>query len=401
MPERRFADHNYIPFIELLSTIIDNRGRSCPTTDTGIPLIATNCIRNDNLYPSFDKVRYVSSETYDSWFRGHPEPGDIIFVCKGTPGRVCMTPTPVNFCIAQDMVAVRPDKEIIYPRYLLAALRSPSTQEQISNLHVGTLIPHFKKGDFDKLLIPLPGRRDQEAIGDIYYFLSEKIAINDRIATVSQRLTSALLERMLGDGGNGNHVLLGEVAAVNTLKVKPKSGGFLRYIDISSVSVDRFEWPDRISWADAPGRARRGVRPGDTIWSTVRPGRRSRALILDDDPELVVSTGFAVLTPQKIGPSFLYEVTRRDEFTQYLESVAEGSAYPAVRAERFEKAPIPLLSDGHMEQFESNAIQLYRRVHAAARESRTLAELRDTLLPKLMSGEIRVRDAEKAVEEAT
>ena len=45
------------PFSELLSNIVDNRGRTCPTAKHGIPLIATNCIRNDLLYPAFDKVR--------------------------------------------------------------------------------------------------------------------------------------------------------------------------------------------------------------------------------------------------------------------------------------------------------------------------------------------------------
>ncbi len=52
-----------VPFTELLSVIVDNRGRTCPTTETGLPLIATNCVRNEYLYPAFDKVRHVSKET--------------------------------------------------------------------------------------------------------------------------------------------------------------------------------------------------------------------------------------------------------------------------------------------------------------------------------------------------
>ena len=137
---------NYLPFTDLLSDIIDNRGRSCPTVESGIPLIATNCIKNDMLYPAYEKIRYVSKNTYDTWFRGHPKPGDLIFVTKGTPGCVCMVPNPINFCIAQDMVAVRADNTKVYPKYLFAILRSKEIQRQIENMHVGTLIPHFKKG---------------------------------------------------------------------------------------------------------------------------------------------------------------------------------------------------------------------------------------------------------------
>src|SRR6266481_1275465 len=167
-------DVEEIPFSELLSTVIDNRGKTCPTAQSGIPLIATNCIRNDLLYPNHEKARFVSQDTFDSWFRGHPEPGDLIFVTKGTPGRLCLVPNPVGFCIAQDMVAIRADQKRVYPKYLFALLRSASVQTQIENMHVGTLIPHFKKGDFDKLLLPIPERGTQKFIGDLYFELSYK-----------------------------------------------------------------------------------------------------------------------------------------------------------------------------------------------------------------------------------
>ncbi len=115
--------------------------------EDGIPRIATNCIKNESLYPVYEKRRYVSDETYKNWFRGHPEPQDIIFVCKGSPGRVAWTPNPVPFCIAQDMVAIRADETKIHPKYLFALLRSRATQDQILNMHDGTLILHFNKGD--------------------------------------------------------------------------------------------------------------------------------------------------------------------------------------------------------------------------------------------------------------
>src|SRR5438105_2254376 len=100
-------NRSYVSFTKLISAIVDNRGRTCPTAAAGTPLIATNCVKNDGLYPVYEKVRYVDDGTYAAWFRAHPEPGDILFVCKGSPGNVAMVPDPVDFCIAQDMVAVR------------------------------------------------------------------------------------------------------------------------------------------------------------------------------------------------------------------------------------------------------------------------------------------------------
>lgn len=191
---------NRIPFTEVLSNIVDNRGKTCPTADDGLPLIATNCIRNEYLYPTKEKVRYVDDDTYENWFRGHPKPGDIIFVTKGSPGRVCMTPDPVDFCIAQDMVAVRADPEKIDPDFLFAVLRSQDVQVQIGNMHVGTMIPHFKKGDFDKLFLTVPeDRKVQEFIGTIYRQFSDKIELNHRMNATLESLARAIFESWFVD----------------------------------------------------------------------------------------------------------------------------------------------------------------------------------------------------------
>lgn len=330
------------------------------------------------------------------------KPGDIVLTAKGTVGRVAMMPSEgPDFAYSPQLCYFRPIANgPLRPRYMYYWFKSKEFWNQADALKGQTDMADFLSlSDIHSLKMRLPSLEEQEGVIDVLGALDDKISVNDRIAATSGHLTATLLDQVLNEDGDVSVVSLSKIAVVNQHKVKPVASGYLRYIDISSVSVDEIEWPERMSWDVAPGRARRGVSPGDTIWSTVRPGRRSRALILDDDPELVVSTGFAVLTPIKVGPAFLYEVTRRDEFVQYLESVAEGSAYPAVRAERFGQAPIQIPSPLRLEEFENAAIELQKQVHSVKRESRVLAEVRDILLPKLMSGEIKIRDAEKVVED--
>ena len=108
----------YLPITSLLKAIIDNRGKTVPESKKGFPLIATNCIKNSSIYPTFDKVRYVDDETLKTWFRAHLEPNDILFVNKGTPGRVCLVPNPVTFCAAQDMMGFRCNEEIMNKQQL-------------------------------------------------------------------------------------------------------------------------------------------------------------------------------------------------------------------------------------------------------------------------------------------
>ena len=187
-------------FLQLLSVIIDNRGKTVPTVENGIPLIATNCIKNEALFPSYEKIRYVSQEIYETWFRGHPQPGDMIFTCKGSPGKVCWVPDPIDFCIAQDMVGIRANEDIVYPKYLFALLRSVETQNKILNMHVGTLIPHFKKGDFGNLYFDIPiDMEHQKKVGDFYFDLCLKIEANYQINQTLEQMAQAIFKSWFVD----------------------------------------------------------------------------------------------------------------------------------------------------------------------------------------------------------
>lgn len=256
----------------------------------------------------------------------------------------------------------------------------------------GSAQPFISQGDCRDLTIYAPPVQVQQAIAEVLGALDNKIAANTKLAATADEFLSAHLSALLDS--DFEEVRLGDVAEVNAQTVKPTSGGSLRYVDIASVGVGAHEYPEIMSWDDAPSRARRRLREGDTIWSTVRPNRRSHSLNLSVDPLLVASTGLAVLSPAKVGFAYLYEVTKRPEFTAYLENVAEGSAYPAVRADRFAEALIPLLLQDDLTAFEALAAPIREHIHSLSVENKTLAATRDALLPQLMSGKLRVKDAE-------
>lgn len=182
---------------ELLEFVVDNRGKSVPTTGYGIPLIATNCIKNSSIFPVFEKVRYLSEETYQKWFRSHPLPGDIIFVNKGTPGCVNLVPRPVDFCIAQDMIALRANKKKMSNYFLFLYLRSEKIQSDIVNSSVGTTIPHLKKTDLLKFPIINPGREILIKFDRIVEPLFEKMLINYLQIRTLTLLRDTLLPKLM------------------------------------------------------------------------------------------------------------------------------------------------------------------------------------------------------------
>lgn len=183
----------YIEIQELVEAIIDNRGKTVPTSENGIPLIATNCIKHSSIFPTFENIRYINQETYDNWFRAHLKPNDILFVNKGTPGRCCIVPNPVNFVAAQDMVGLR-FKKHLNPYYMLAVLRSKEIQNTIENNHVGLVIAHFRKQELVKLKLPILEETIRNKIGDFYEIISKKIELNNRINAELEAMAKTLYD---------------------------------------------------------------------------------------------------------------------------------------------------------------------------------------------------------------
>ena len=184
-----------------------------------------------------------------------------------------------------------------------------------------------------------------------------------------------------------------EVASVNEVSLKPKSApDEIAYVAISSVSAGRIESHERMPFSEAPGRARRVVRHGDTIWSNVRPNRRAYALILEPVEDLVVSTGFSVVTPKTVPHSFLYHALTTDCFVSYLVSHARGAAYPAVGRDDFDKARLIVPPTEVLDRFHGVAEPMLALAECLRRHNGVLAEARDLLLPRLVSGELDVSE---------
>ncbi len=414
-----------VPFSELLSVVIDNRGKTCPTADAGIPLIATNCIRNELLYPTYDKVRFVSNETYSNWFRGHPLPGDIIFVNKATPGRVCLVPDPVDFCIAQDMVAVRANPKRVYPNYLFAVLRSPAVQEKIGQMHVGTLIPHFKKGDFDKLLLPIPEHEEQEFIGDTYFELSAKIDANRRMNATLEAMARALFQSWFVDFDpvraklDGRHpaaldpataALFPEHLEETVLGHTPK-GWEVRSLDktalyLNGLALQKYPPGDGPT---LPVIKIAQLRKGDSIGADRCNTDLPPNYIVQDGDVLFSWSGSLEVELWCGGPGalnqHLFKVTSTElpKWFYYLWTLYHLDEFRLIAADK--ATTMGHIQRGHLtaakvlipprpllDAMTGTMSPLIDQLIANRIQSRTLATLRDTLLPKLLSGELKTNN---------
>ena len=379
-----------VPFTSILSSIVDNRGRTAPTAESGIPLIATNCIKDDRLYPVQEKVRYVSQETYDTWFRAHPRSGDIVFVCKGSPGRVALVPEPVSFAIAQDMVAVRADPAKVYPRYLLAVLRSPEVRQRIDGMHVGTMIPHFKKGDFKNLDIPLIDDDAQRFVGDWYFELSEKIESNYRLIELIPQLIHANVQKQLGQGKS--------IVPIASLARFVNGGAFTKGASGSGRMVLRIAelnsgiGPSTV-YNDIEVPDDKTARAGDILmsWSG------SLGVYRWYRDEAIVNQHIFKVIPDGLPAWIVFD--RLQEVMSTFQGIAKDKATTMGHIQRghLESTLVEVPLKEGVELLEPSMGSLWARLLQLERENLQLASLRDTLLPSFISDSIRVTDASSLV----
>ena len=384
------------PLPEVLSFIVDNRGKTVPVDPEGNHvLIATNCVRNESLYPSYEKIRTLNEETYQNWFRAHPVPGDILFVCKGTPGRCCLVPDPIDFCIAQDMVALRANPVIVDNHYLLAVLRSQEIQNQIINTSVGDVIPHFKKRFFDTLMIPVPPMEVQKIIGDYYFTFCEKIEMSTKVSNTLLEQATAIFKKRCASfesvpAGWKESSLTGIANYLNGLamqKFRPQAGEdalpVLKIRELRQGNVDQNS--DECS---ANINVEYIVNDGDVIFSW------SGSLLVDFwcGGKCGLNQHLFKVTSQKFDKWFYYAWT--DFYLRRFVAIAADKATTMGHIKRgdLQKAKVLIPSEAEYEELGAILRPMYDSVIENRIDNRRLEALRDTVLPKIMSGKVSVED---------
>ncbi|MDD2659617.1 MAG: restriction endonuclease subunit S [Methylococcales bacterium] len=426
----------------LLSTIVDNRGKTVPISESGFPLIATNCIKHSSIYPTFENVRYVDEKTKENWFRAHPKPNDIIFVNKGTPGRVCLVPDPVPFCFAQDMVGFRCDPEKIDFQYLFAVLRSGYIQKKIENFHVGLVIPHFKKGDLDNITIPrLASREEELAVGELYLTLSKKIELNNRINAELEAMAKILYdywfvqfdfpfdfascpEQRRREGkpdANGKPYKSsgGKMVYNPTLKREIPECWATKKLATLTSTIRRGLSPDYVEFGGIPVLNQKCIREQNIRFKDSR--RHSTELSNDDErflqdcDVLVNSTGVGTLGRIAFVKRLIEEKTTVDSHVtivracsgkispEYLawsmlrlqtviESAANGSTGQVELNKSFiEDLDIVIPAEPIQEEFSKFVEPLVKEIARRECENELLTNKRDWLLPMLMNGQVTVK----------
>ncbi|MBG0813320.1 restriction endonuclease subunit S [Planomonospora sp. ID82291] len=369
--------------------------------NSGVPVIRGVNLANGIFLD--DEFVYITDEKADEIFSANIEPGDLIFTHRGTIGQVSMLPREPRFeryVIGSSQVKTRLDESKALPEFYYYWFQSPAGQHSIL-VHSSTVgVPGIATPltSIRNLKVPNPDLAEQKAISAVLGALDDKIAVNERIATTAEDL---VLVTASGKRWS-SRVRLDEICTLRKEQVSPVEMVDAQVDHYSLPAFDAGKCPERVPpesiksnkfLIDSPSVLLSKLNPDiPRVWN-VEPYSGVPAL---------ASTEFLVLAPSEdLTPHELWAVTAQQDFLDTLTSKVTGTSKSHQRVRPAEVLASEVVDPRKFGDVRLRIQNLARTAAMARAESQTLATLRDTLLPQLMSGRLRVRDAEKIVEDAT
>ncbi|MBP5410074.1 MAG: restriction endonuclease subunit S, partial [Prevotella sp.] len=253
---------------------------------------------------------------------------------------------------------------------------------------------HLTKKEMEEQIIKLPCLTIQQHIASILKSLDDKIEVNRRINDNLEQQAQAAFDELIMDEELPRTKFLKDYAFVNPSRTI-KKGEVKRYIDMSSLPTQG-SFPS--DWINKPYNGGMKFQNGDTIMARITPclenGKTAYINFLEKDEIAYGSTEYIVMTPQNGMPSeMFYFLARNEDFVSYAVAHMNGSSgRQRVSATDIENYIMPDIPTQSIELFGKKTNAVMECIKNNSFENRKLAILRDTLLPKLMSGELKVFD---------
>lgn len=407
-----------LPLGKCLLKVIDNRGKTPPLSDVETPygLIEINALVGQKKHPDYKAVRkYVNAETYGAWFRsGHPADGDILFSTVGSIAEVAIF-LGGRGCIAQNLIALRTNPEIVNSDYLYYALINPEMQAKLRGLDISSVQPSIKVPhllDTDFTLLSLSRQKEVvvtlSALDDRITLLRETNATLEAIAQalfkswfVDFDPVRAKMEGRVPEGMDEETAgLFPDALEESELGLVPRGWRVARVDEFMELAYGKaLKASDRIA-GPVPVYGSGGVTGFHNESLVVGPsiiiGRKGTvgSLYWEDQPFYAIDTVFYVRTVNPM--TFCFYLLQ----TLGLTEMNTDAAVPGLNRGNVYRLTASFPEAEILGAFDDAVGTIRKRIFSNSQQAQTLATLRDTLLPRLISGQLRLPDAEAVLENA-
>lgn len=352
-------------------------------------------------------------------------PGDIIFTQRGTLGQVSLVPDGVfeRYLVSQSQMKLTVNKDVADPRFLYYLFSSFEQQEYVRQHAIQTGVPHTNLGILRVTPLWLPPLSEQRAIAHILGTLDDKIELNRKMNETLEEMARALFKSWFvnfdpvrakvegRDTGLPKHLAdlfpdrfvdseLGEIPEGWTVAT---IGEHMFNFDSKRVPISGTERAMRSGPYPYHGAAGVMDYVNDFLFDGI-------FLLIGEDGSVTCDTGLAVKQyvwgkfwannhahvlqgRAPVSTEYLFLYFQFEPVTPYV----TGAVQPKLSQGRMNMMPFIFAGDRICLEFQKLVVPWFARLRASTEESSTLANIRDTLLPKLISGDLCVGDAEKFI----
>lgn len=371
-----------------LCDIVADCSHSTPVwTTKGKIVVRNNNIKNGRI--DLSSPSYTDDEHFTQRIRrAKPAPGDIIITREAPIGDVGMIPENVECCLGQRMVLLRVNPNVCDKHYLLYSLQSRYVQHQISwSEGTGTTVSNLRIPHLEQLKIPYPPLETQRAIANILRSIEDKAEINRKINDNLQQQVATLFTNYYTQADE-------EVCFTDIIQIlgggTPKTGensywnGSVPFFTPKDVGSPYTLSTEKTITEDGLAHCNSRLYPVNTVFVTARGtvGKVGMAGV-----PMAMNQSCYALVGRDVHQLLVYFYTLKG--VDRLKHKASGAVFDAITTRDFETESIFKLSDDASNAFLTVATPIYQSILANTIENQRLAMLRDTLLPSLISGEIK------------
>ena len=383
----------------------------------GVPVIrGSNLSETVGTRLSHKKLVFIPEELAAKFHRSEVRAGDLVFTCWGTIGQVGLIDGRAeypSYIVSNKQMKLTPAPSKADSLFLYYVFSSPDVMGDIQGQKIGSSVPGFNLGQLKAVQIPLPPLPEQRRIAAVLGALDDKIELNGQMNRTLEAMAQALFKSWFIDFDGHDDLVPSElgpiprgwevgkfvdVAKQHRLTVKPEEQEpdtpYIGLADMPQRAIALAEWGHA---SDATSAKAQFVE-NDFLFGKLRPYFKKVGVAPCDG---VCSSDIIVVRPKENQwYGYTLGVLTLDAFIDFTTAVSTGTRMPRVSWKAMAGYDLAIPPKERAEEFDAFVRPTVERIKANTWESRTLAALRDTLLPKLISGEIRVPEAEDGLEEA-
>ena len=385
---------------DAMLAIIDYRGKTPPKSDSGKWLVTAKVVKDGFIREQ--PKEFIAEGAYDNWMRrGLPELGDVLITTEAPLGQVAAIRSTADIALAQRLILLRADPDVLCQDFLLYSMQAPLVQHQLQARATGTTVLGIKQSELRKVQLPRPPMPSQLAIASALRSFDDLIENNRRRIEILEEMARLLYREWfvhfrfpghedveLVDSELGPIPEGWEVAGLTQLCTlvmgqSPKSEFYNEVGDglpfHQGVTDFGFRFPTHRKWTTVDKRV---AEAGDILFSVRAPVGRINVA----PDRLVVGRGLSAIRALDSRQEFMLLQLKHQFAVE--DSIGGGTIFNAVTKADMERIKLLRPPEPLVAHFEEAVVPMASLGQNLTQQNRVLREARDLLLPRLVSGEL-------------